>query len=160
MTGFYHGIAIFALLGMIVLAFGMSAMLGMVRELQFRVHGLSRGGVSVPFPDLLFEGKPTAVLVVDNVCLGCRERALELAQHKNCLILANDERCRTWLPAGHMPVIVSTEMQGRLGIVATPTLVTLDKTGMVKGHVIIGSKEDLERELKKFDKLNISKSNG
>lgn len=79
MTLLALAVALLALAGVVVLAFGYSALLRVIDELQ-RAVAAGGGPTARPVPAFA-GGRTSVVLVVDGGCRSCEDRLVELADH-------------------------------------------------------------------------------
>lgn len=143
MTNLYQGVAVLALIGVVILAFGMSAMIRLIDGLKRDIRYMQPLHPSPTMDHLVKDGRRTAVLAVDYACSGSKIRAQELAYADNAVILANDQRCREWVSNEQIPLVVSADLLEQLNVRATPSLLIVDPDGSLSCQHVIGSRDDL-----------------
>lgn len=149
-------LAVMAFIGVVILLFGVSAILRIVRDLQSsellrrdshpdvrRVQEFATGGSHTW----------TCVLVVSARCPACQARAGHFSQRGspptlNRILLAPHDSCRSWAHDGSA-VVIDPVLMGKVGVTATPTLVVYDAAGLEQWRRIVGSDDELDLLLRR-----------
>jgi len=150
MQSLINGLAVFSFVGVVILLFGLAALLSMVRGLQQAVIATApAAGPSRLVPELALPGLHTVALVVSASCLACRERAAHLGtlvdgarRGIRLALVSSDPTCASWVTAG-VEAVIDPSIVGRIAPTATPLLICIDEVGEEKFRRLIGSDDDL-----------------
>jgi len=162
MQSLVNGLAVLAFVGVVILLFGLAALLAMVRGLQRSVVTQASGGAAArTFPELAAGGEGTFALVVSSSCSACRQRAGYLAtlagrrpDGPRLVLLTADEACVEW-GGSQLPVVVDSALLGRVAPTATPVVVHVDGTGTERFRRLVGSDEELDAALTEAGRTHV-----
>ena len=149
MQSLINGLAVLAFVGVVVLLFGLAAMLSIVRSLQKAVvTGTAPARRAEPLVELASGSVGTVALVVSATCPACRERAAHFstleseASAVRLVLVSTDPSCAAWA-GGSVDAVVDSALVGKIAPTATPMVVYVDATGTERFRRLIGSDEEL-----------------
>jgi hypothetical protein len=158
MQSVVNSLAALAFVGMVLLLFAASALLKLVRDLQAALTELRLGTPPVLDRMHLYvpaladgSGADTYLLVVDDGCPACAERARRLVEIAasggpgRVVAASADERCGAWFAGSLVDFRLDAGLVGHIGVSVTPMLVKYDGGGHEQWRRVVASDQDLDR---------------
>jgi hypothetical protein len=166
MQSLANALAVISFIGVVILLFGYSALLRIIRDLQSAVLHTQTGGTADAIAEFSSSSVGTLVLAVSAGCESCAGRIAYLADRVSDVPFATivlspasvDGQFPTRDGGGSLQAIVDAGLVGKVSPTATPTAIFYDAEGLEQVRRIISSDDELEDFIARATAFSLAKS--